>query len=650
MDEETYTTADRPVMPDFVGTSIEGRFTYDLRELIDEGGFAIVYRGWDEAMSREVAVKILKPSSSPEIYERLRKRFVMEAQIYARLDNRAHIVNVLEDGTFTHDGEEYNFLVMEFLRGETLTQYLSERDAIAPHIVQEFLEQMGTALQETHRHGLLHRDLKPDNIMVLNRSGFHAVLFDFGIAKAIEDQDAQAPSHEAHERPWQRHLTQEGKVLCTPPYAAREQVFSKGVNAYTDLYALGVIAYEALMNDHPFLKEDGSSKDAQTIALDLLTGPDWRLSEELAATALGQIVHKLLCKDPTQRYQTASELLCDLALLRAGHVETSPSGGEVLISPPTERLSREFIPISAPPTAPLEASGEDTMLLSEASPFLEARHATLDLDPKEMVKMARSEFVGTREMLPGLHDPMSEYVTTKYKASDLPDRPDPLHQDLDPEEEERPLTTSDHVKEDVPRVREAPVTVSAEIPGPTLSSRQEFREEQDPPTHPLTTIALIVAALAIITCGVVLVMSFQEEEETPVAPVAIQEDVVVPPDVSGAIETAHVHVSSSVKRAQHDLPTQPQKKDTVVLSKNPKKDPVRAPKKEASKPLESVTATRPPKTTHTTPKPVAVVEKPKEISKDTVPKEEKKEEPKPKKRALTPEEMRKEMETWSKVR
>lgn len=226
-------TVPDPVPDGYIGRIIGGRFR--LTDELGAGGIAVVYRGEDVELARAVAVKILQESGHGRA--ELRARFEREAKVLAALSH-PNIVSLVDYGV--EDGRA--FLVMELLKGRTVGELLDEVDVLEPRRALHIVRQVVRALAYAHGEGLLHRDLKPDNVFLqaLPDTPDHVRLLDFGFAKFVSDDRDGAP------------LTQAGTVFGTPRYMAPEQLTGSTVDARADLYSVAVILYEMLSGRRPF--------------------------------------------------------------------------------------------------------------------------------------------------------------------------------------------------------------------------------------------------------------------------------------------------------------------------------------------------------------------------------------------------------------
>jgi serine/threonine-protein kinase len=268
-----------------LGVAIADRYVVE-REL-GHGGMATVYLARDLRHDRQVAVKVLEAHVVPDGAE----RFLREIHIAARLTH-PHVLGVHDSGEF--DGRL--FYVMPYVAGETLRSRLTRDGALPLGEAVRLTRELADALAHAHEAGVVHRDLKPENVLL---SGGHAVVADFGIAKAIAAVAAGASA-----APSDDHLTRTGVSLGTPAYMAPEQVAGEGsVDHRADLYALGLISYEVLAGAHPF-----AERSTPSIAAAHLTETPRALIERRpeAPAALSALVAQLLAKDPAARPQSAA--------------------------------------------------------------------------------------------------------------------------------------------------------------------------------------------------------------------------------------------------------------------------------------------------------------------------------------------------------
>jgi serine/threonine-protein kinase len=251
---------------------------YELQRELGRGGMGIVFLARDLKLERLVAIKALPFHLADD--ERVRERFLREARTAARLSH-PNIVPI-------HRADEIQgrvFFVMGFVDGESLAQRVTARGPLAPAEVVPLLCDVAAALHEAHRLGIVHRDVKPENILIDRRTN-RAMVTDFGIARVAE----AAP------------LTATGLLLGTVQYMSPEHVVGEEVDARSDVYSLGVVAFHALTARFPFQSESAS---AVLVAHVTKTPPRIREVEPSIPAPLAEIVDRCLAKDPAQRFQSA---------------------------------------------------------------------------------------------------------------------------------------------------------------------------------------------------------------------------------------------------------------------------------------------------------------------------------------------------------
>lgn len=209
---------------------------YRLVQLLGEGGMGTVYHAYDLKLDRDVAVKVLKSEHFDD--ESLKMRFEYEARAVAKIDHGG-VVAIYDSGDL-EDGSL--FLVMELLQGKDLNDVLRTYGRGTPQQVAQLVRQGAAALGAAHRAGLVHRDIKPDNVFLVDEGdGFNVKILDFGVAKQIN---------------MDTHLTRTGLIVGTPAYMSPEQVSSRDVDARSDLYSFAAVVYEALVGRRVTLEDD----------------------------------------------------------------------------------------------------------------------------------------------------------------------------------------------------------------------------------------------------------------------------------------------------------------------------------------------------------------------------------------------------------
>ena len=247
---------------------------YELRRRIAHGGMSEVYLGYDRRVRRKVAVKVLYGSSEPFV-----RRFEREALAVGTLSHD-HILALYDFG----EQRPWYYLVMPYVEGGTLRDYLLRRKQLTLEEAGSFLYQLASALQYAHDHGVIHRDVKPSNILL--RLDGHAYLVDFGLAKAKVEAES---------------LTHAGAMVGTPEYMAPEQ--SNGQHDYrSDIYSLGIILYQMLTGRVPFTAESPVAVSLKHIQVQ--PTPPRQLNPSIPQ-AIEDVILKALEKDPNERYQEA---------------------------------------------------------------------------------------------------------------------------------------------------------------------------------------------------------------------------------------------------------------------------------------------------------------------------------------------------------
>lgn len=265
-----------------IGKMLDNR--YELVEFIGNGGMALVYRAIDHRTGHSVAVKILRPEFNQDA--EFLGRFEREATTASRMSHH-NIVNLLDVG---QDGE-YRYLVMEFVRGKTLKDVIQDRGALAPEVAGQIAIRILSALQHAHKNGIIHRDIKPQNILV--HSDGHIKVADFGIARVAGSST----------------ISRSDSVMGSVHYFSPEQARGEEVTFASDLYSVGVVLYEMLTGQPPF---DGDTPVA--IALQHINGKARPMHEINPAVppAMERVVEKAMEKRPEKRYQSALEMAQDL--------------------------------------------------------------------------------------------------------------------------------------------------------------------------------------------------------------------------------------------------------------------------------------------------------------------------------------------------
>ncbi len=262
---------------------------YRLIESIGGGAMGEVFKAEHELMHKSVAIKILHPNFAKK--DEFIERFKREAQATASIEHQ-NICTVTDFDTLPDGGF---YLVMEFLDGETLQSRLKDYGALPTSLTVFIMQQLLSVLQAAHDHGIVHRDIKPDNIFLISRDGTDSFvkLFDFGIAH--QDEDSQG----------QTFKTQAGCLYGTPQYISPEQANGEAVDHRTDLYSCGIILYQMLTGQLPF----DDPRMVELLHKQLCEPPPHLHVEDIPhGEMFDEIIQKLLAKKPDDRYQSATEV------------------------------------------------------------------------------------------------------------------------------------------------------------------------------------------------------------------------------------------------------------------------------------------------------------------------------------------------------
>ncbi len=320
---------------------------YRIEELIGRGGMGMVYRATNVALHRIYAVKVLDPVLASD--EQFQVRFRREMRIAASL-NHPNVVAIHYAGE--HDG--LLFLSMDYVHGSDLRKMLREHGALAPDRAVDILTQLASALDAAHRQGLVHRDVKPANVLITIRDGEErAYLTDFGLAKQLDSMSG---------------LTVQGAVVGTVDYMAPEQITGERADARTDVYALGCVFYQMLVGEVPYERDNSIA----TLFAHVNDDPP-RLSGHLAGLhpEFDDVIGRAMAKRSDDRYLSAGDFARDAAAALGGSryhgAESMVATGEAQPAHKDERPSRRGDPASRGPE-PLAEPFTDTPDTKPPSP------------------------------------------------------------------------------------------------------------------------------------------------------------------------------------------------------------------------------------------------------------------------------------------
>lgn len=279
---------------------------YELLGKLGQGGMGAVYLARQKSLNRNVALKVLAPrlAAVPQFVS----RFTREAFAAAQLSHH-NVVQIHDIGVEHSDGSDTNYFVMEFVKGRTLAGVVKETGQVDPQAAVGYVLQAARGLKFAHDHGLIHRDVKPDNLL-LNEEGIVKVA-DLGLVKRMDsDEREKSPALESSGGILPASQTDAGSAMGTPAYMSPEQAQNAaGVDARADIYALGCTLYDLLTGRPPFIGETAAEVITQH-ANKPVVPPD-RVSRHVP-TSLSQIVMRMLAKQPEQRYANMAEVIAAL--------------------------------------------------------------------------------------------------------------------------------------------------------------------------------------------------------------------------------------------------------------------------------------------------------------------------------------------------
>jgi eukaryotic-like serine/threonine-protein kinase len=311
-----------------VGTLLNGRYRLDAQ--IGTGGMSTVYRAFDTVLERQVAIKLMhrEIASDSDQLERFRR----EARAVAQL-NHPHIVTVIDAG----EDDATPYIVFEYVEGETLKQRIRRFGRLPVPEAVAYAIEIARALGIAHSRGIVHRDVKPQNVLIDTEGS--AKVTDFGIARTLD----------------QEGLTADGRVLGTTDYVSPEQALGHPVTGQSDLYSLGIVLFEMLTGDVPF---DGDNQVAVAMKHVREDVPDVQLRRPEVSSALASVVDRATAKDLDRRYADDAELIADLEDALA--IETARTG---------------------------QATGEATAVLRTLPPAAKRRLPSRVLHPRRLIPL-----------------------------------------------------------------------------------------------------------------------------------------------------------------------------------------------------------------------------------------------------------------------
>ncbi len=332
-------------MESLVGATLDGR--YRIEEKIGEGGMGVVFRARHIVIEKPVAIKVLKPEVARD--QNVVRRFVQEAKAASRIGH-PNIVDVTDFGS-TPDGTTYS--VMEYVSGTTLSDEIRREGRLYVTRVVPIVRQLARALGAAHEKGIVHRDVKPENVFLVNREGKQdfVKIVDFGIAKvqSVKKDPTLSP-----------RLTRQGTVFGTPEYMPPEQAAGQSTDHRVDIYALGIVMWEMLVGHVPLKGETV----VKTLSMQMVA-PIPRPNEVAPELALGpgieQVIMRAVAKRREDRYQNMAEFLMAIESVSSDAAMFAPQPGQKvdappLVASPDERTLSPNQPVGAPPPSPEEAA------------------------------------------------------------------------------------------------------------------------------------------------------------------------------------------------------------------------------------------------------------------------------------------------------
>lgn len=327
---------------------------YDIVSELGRGGMGVVYKGYESTLHRYVAIKVLADALAHD--EAVRERFVREARSMAAL-NDPHIIQIY----FIGEDQGQPFFVMEFVEGESLGSMLKRDHRLTVEQAAKIIHQTAQGLATAHDAGVIHRDIKPGNLMITARG--QVKIADFGIA--LSNQDLS------------KKLTSTGEFVGTPGYLSPEVCLGKPVDRRSDIFSLGIVLFEMLTGKMPFNDESPLGLMLEVVRAEI---PDVRSLNSDADPDIARILSRMIVKEPADRYQSCHELVADLAahplVARGGPItvqtKLSPAAA-TMVGQKTPVSGRVELPVTPPPPSSAGASTRITPAPATAPPA----HATV---------------------------------------------------------------------------------------------------------------------------------------------------------------------------------------------------------------------------------------------------------------------------------
>src|SRR5436305_4716633 len=320
--------------------------SYMIQEKITEDRMAQVYKAYHERLRRDVAIKVIltQIADQPGFRERLER----EAQLVASLEHR-NIVAVYDFGEVGN----LTYLVMQYVGGGTLRDRLRKEEHIEPHLAVQYTIQMARALHHAHQRGIVHRDVKPQNMLIATNDTNELLLSDFGIAKLFDSGSQETlfygTSTKIQNNPT---LTSIDQLIGTAEYMAPEQINRQPVDARTDVYALGIVFFQMLTGRIPF---SSTTVDGLLFQQVYTTPMAVREVNPYVPEILEQVIFRALAKAPEHRFQSAEAMAVALEAVHTSSTHEfsvgnySTFGGDPVTNPSQHRTFPTVRPYAGPP-------------------------------------------------------------------------------------------------------------------------------------------------------------------------------------------------------------------------------------------------------------------------------------------------------------
>jgi serine/threonine-protein kinase len=319
---------------------------YDIIAELGRGGMGVVYKGYETSLNRYVAIKVLAESLAHD--ESVKERFLREARSMAAL-NDPHIISIY----FIGDDAGQTYFVMEFVDGESLGSLLKREGKLKPEQAAKIVHQTAQGLATAHDKGVIHRDIKPGNLMITAKGAVK--IADFGIALSSQD--------------FSKKLTSTGEFVGTPGYLSPEVCQGKPVDQRSDIFSLGIVLFECLAGRMPFTDESPLGLMLEVVKAEI---PDVRTLNAEVDPELERILAKMVAKDPADRYQSCQELVADLArhplVAKGGPItlQTKMStAAATMVGQKTPVSGQRPLPTTSPTPQPLPVSRPTTPAASQ---------------------------------------------------------------------------------------------------------------------------------------------------------------------------------------------------------------------------------------------------------------------------------------------